>query len=186
MEKCVIDLLSAICRIESTYISIIGFNSNDETYQQAAESAFTAEFYHHYKSIIVNDNTNYYSNLLLHYDLTKMRFDGRRPDLVLHKGPDTREIQKLYIEIKTSASTNNYTSDFEKIFLATEENNGANKLGFQNAAFISVKANIESVYQKIREFKNSKQLEDKRYEKIYSIHLLENNTIEIKKFSEIK
>ena len=185
MEKCVIDLLAAISQIESTYISIIGYNSNDLRYQQAAENAFTAELYHQYKSIIVNDKTDYYNNLQLHYDLTKMRFDGRRPDLVLHKSPDSRDIQKLYIEIKTSASTNNYISDFEKILLATEPNNGETHLGFVNASFISVKTNIESVYQKIREFKVNKQLPNSRYENIYSIHLLENNTIEIKKFSEI-
>lgn len=186
MEKCITDLIDAIKKVDDNYIKVIGFNVEDKVYQQAAENAFTAELYHQFKSIIENDKTGYYKNLQLHYDLTKMRFNGQRPDLVLHRAPDSRDIQRLYVEIKTCKSTIDYNSDFDKIFLATAPNNRRERLGYENAVFISVNSESVQVKQKIVDYISQNQLlHDLRLAKIYNVHIGDMKNITINKFSEI-
>ena len=145
MEKCITDFLSALSNIDENYITVIGLNAANEEYQQAAENAFSAELYHQYKSIIENDKKGYYQGLQLHFDLTKQRFNFRRPDMVLHKAPDSRLDQRLYIEIKTNRTCINYDSDFEKIFLALSPDDDNEQLGYSNAIFLSVKSEAVKV-----------------------------------------
>ncbi len=186
MEKCIIDLLSAITNVSSTYIRIIGLNDGNERYEQAAENAFSAELYHQYKTIIENDNTEYYRRLELHYDLTKQRFNNRRPDLVLHISPDTRLDQRLYVEVKTSIRTTNYNSDFEKIILATATNDNHNQLGYKNAVFISLRAHINEVKESIHNYIQKNGLEeDEKLNRIYCIHTLNAKEITIFKFNDL-
>jgi hypothetical protein len=186
MEKCIDDIRKAIKEIDSLYIEVIGKTSEGNAYEQAAEAAFTAELYHQYKTIIARNDNGYYSNLILHYDLTKQGFNGQRPDLVLHKGPDNRDDQRLYIEIKTSRITNNYKSDFDKLFRAVSEENKFEYLGFKNAVFLTAKSNYEDVKNSIIDYiRNNNLISDTRKNKIYSIHLEQNLKITVTKFSEI-
>ncbi len=186
MEKSIIDLIAALTNIDKTYITIIGLNQRSKEYQQSAEAAFTAELYHQWKNIIRNDSTDYYDDLQIHYDLTKERFGGKRPDLVLHKGPNSRSIQKLYVEIKTSLATTNYDSDFEKLILAVSTDNNNNQLGYEKAVFLSNSASYSSVCDSIKNFINQKNLsKEQNLEKILSIHLNSDFTVTIKPFSEL-
>lgn len=187
MEKSIVDFIAALTNIDRTYIRLIGLNHNNEAYQQAAEGAFTAELYHQWKSIINNDVLNYYQGLQIHYDLTKERFEGKRPDLVLHTAPNSRNNQKLYVEVKTSRSTANYFSDFDKIFLAVSPDNDAELLGYQNAVFLSTTAYYDAVKLKIQNYLTQINLKanDERLLKIYSIHLNDDYSIIIKTFAEL-
>lgn len=186
MEKSIVDLIAALTNIDRTYIRLIGLNHNNEEYQQAAEGAFTAELYHQWKSIINNDSTGYYQGLQIHYDLTKERFEGKRPDLVLHTAPTSRKNQKLYVEVKTSRSTANYYSDFDKIFLAVSPDNDAELLGYQNAVFLSTTATYKSVCDTIKDYlKNKDFRDDERLSKIFGIHLNGDYTIKMKTFEEL-
>lgn len=186
MEKCIEDLKEAANKIDPVYIEVIGKTTDGNTYEQAAEAAFTAELYYQYKTIITRNDNGYYSKLILHYDLTKQGFDGQRPDLVLHKGSDNRDDQRLYIEIKTSRRTSNYESDFDKLFRAVSEQNSFGHLGFKNAVFLSAKSNYEDVRKSIKNYLISKNLKsDNRINKIYCMHLQNENSVTICNFSEL-
>jgi len=186
MEKCITDLIEAIKNVDNNYITVIGFHNDNSEYQQAAENAFSAELYHQYKSIIENNKMEYYKGLQLHYDLTKQRFNGQRPDLVLHRAPNSREDQRLYIEIKTNRTVINFDSDFGKIFLALEPNNENEKLGYKNAVFLSVKSPLNQVQESIKSYIKAHNLEnDERLIRAYSIHLGNKKNITINKFSDL-
>ena len=186
MEKCIVDFLSALSCIDKNYVAVTGYNIENNEYQQAAEGAFTAELYHQLKSIIRHDKTGYYSGLSLHYDLTKGRFDNRRPDLVLHTSPTSRKDQRLYVEVKTSTSISNYDDDLNKLFLAVARDNNSQQLGYSNAIFLTLRASHANVLKHICEYILSNKLtKDRRLTQIYSIHLNKNNTSSIKNFSEL-
>lgn len=186
MEKCIIDLVAALVNVDDTYINVIGFRQNNETYQQAAEASFTAELYYQFKSIINNDKTGYYNNLQLHYDLTKERFNGQRPDLVLHRGPNSREDQRLYVEVKTDRSLRNYNADFDKIFKALDENNNGDQLGYSNALFISLHSQDVNAEEAINQYINNNNLvSDSRLKKVYWVHFTDNMKVNVRVFNEL-
>lgn len=187
MEKCIFDLASAIGKIDKDYISVIGFNKDNEEYQQSAEQAFSAELYSQYKQIIESDKTNYYRGLKLQFDLEKERFGSKRPDMVLHTSPTSRNNQKLYIEVKTNPKLTNYDKDLIKLFDATSNDKSEIKfLGFKNAVFICGKKDFTDVTTIISNYIKQHQLNtDERLKRIYLMHFLNTDVITIKLFSEL-
>jgi len=130
MEKCIIDLLCAVTQIDRRYYSAIGTRVDRTQYPQETEASFTAELFHRFKNIIeMPINCNYYDNLILHYDITKAAINGR-PDLVLHQSQENTNVQKMFIEVKTSSNVN-LEDDFQKLITATES-----FLNFENAIII--------------------------------------------------
>ena len=91
-----------------------------------------------------------------------MRANNIRPDLVLHKSPDNRDDQRIYIEIKTNPNVTDFQirKDLRKILKAVtkdEINLYSNKLGYKcafmiigNIEFTKLKANCLKVFNKTK------------------------------------
>jgi hypothetical protein len=187
MEKSIIDLAAAIGKVDSDYIKVIGYDFNSKEYLQAAEHAFSAELYHQFRSIIDCDKTNYYKGVKLQFDLEKQRFGGKRPDMVLHASPLNRNIQKLYIEVKTNLKKKAFKKDINKLYLSTAENDDKEQLGYFNAAFVVGKIDLKEVENQIKSFIKDKNLDnDERSNRIFLLHFLKNENVTVKKFSDIK
>lgn len=186
MEKCIIDLASAIGKIDADYTQVIGFDFNSEKYLQAAEHAFSAELYHQFRTIIENDRTRYYKKIKLQFDLEKQRFGGRRPDMVLHASPMNRNDQRLYIEVKTNLKKKAFKKDFNKLFLATAVSNEKEQLGFVNAVLVVGKIELDKIEKHVKDFIEEQNLKnDERIERIYLAHFLTNKKVTIKQFREL-
>jgi hypothetical protein len=165
---------------------VTGFDFNSKEYLQAAEHAFSAELYHQFRTVIENDKTKYYRNILLQFDLEKQRFGGKRPDIVLHTSPMSRKDQRLFIEVKTNLKKRAFNKDLNKLFLATAENNEKEQLGYSNAVFIVGKIELNKIEKHIKAYIEEKNLKnDERLDKIYLAHFLTNKKVTIKLFSEL-
>jgi hypothetical protein len=80
MEKCVEDLKLAVSRISDRYYETTGRRQNNETYDQQIEMSFSAELYHHFRTIMDHgDNHYHYTGLILNFDINKQAV-GMRPD----------------------------------------------------------------------------------------------------------
>jgi len=184
MPKCLDDLYTALDNVDTDYKTVLGFGVNNIEYQQSAEHAFIAELYHQFKIIIVNDNSGYYENLSIHFDLEKERF-GRRPDLVLHTSPVSRFNQKMYVEVKTNSKRTNFSNDLDKIFLATAPDNGAIQLGFNFGVFIIGKKTFDNSKRIVRNYINNYNYQaDARLVRLHLFHFFENEVHRIT-FNEI-
>lgn len=130
MEKCVIDLLSAVTQVSLRYAFADGTRIDGTQYPQFIENSFTAELYHNYRNIIeMPANREYYNNLIFHFDITKFG-GGMRPDLVLHEAQENRNNQKMFIEVKTNPTVN-LNQDYSKLKRAITE------LEFENAVLVT-------------------------------------------------
>lgn len=168
MDKCVIDLLSAVTQINSRYFGATGTRENGEQYQQVTENTFTTELYHRFKNVIETPvNFEYYDNLILQFDITKLSI-GMRPDLVLHEDQGNRNNQKMFIEVKTDPTVN-LTNDFNKLILATD-----NYLNFQNVVMITVNRKFSDLLDSIRLHHDFFQIGE-RAKRIYFINIGTSN-----------
>lgn len=169
MDKCVIDLLSAVTQIIPRYFNALGTRENGEQYGQVTENPFTAELYHRFKNIIeTHINFQYYDNLILHFDITKLSV-GMRPDLVLHEAQENRNVQKMFIEVKTDPAVN-LTDDFNKLITATDT-----YLHFENAVLITVNRRFRDLLNLIRQHKAFFELEETRAKRIFFINVDSSN-----------
>lgn len=169
MDKCVIDLLSAVTQVNSRYFNAIGTREDQTQYNQVTENPFTAELYHRFKNIIeVPVNANYYNNLILHFDITKLSV-GMRPDLVLHQAQENRNDQRMFIEVKTDA-TINLSADFNKLIEATNS-----YLNFRNVVMITVNRRFNDMLNLIRLHGSFFEIEPARMRRIYFINVDTDN-----------
>ncbi len=134
--KCVEDIATALKFVSNEYTRISGINCEGNLYDQAGEHAFVAELYHQLKTIIEHDESGYYNDLLLHFDLTKRRFLDQRPDLVLHHSPHDRKRQEMYVEVKTAWNVGDIVDDLQKLIDATSRDDNHNKLGYKYGVMI--------------------------------------------------
>jgi len=165
MEKCVIDLFSAITQVSPLYFNAIGTRYNEEQYHQVTENPFTAELYHRFKYLTEQKiNEQYYINLILHFDITKASVN-RRPDLVLHQGQENRNDQRMFIEIKTDANVS-LTDDFNKLIQATDE-----YLNFKNVVMITVNRKFSDLLNLITVHSEFFNLQVERANRIYFFNI---------------
>ncbi|NEW77998.1 MAG: hypothetical protein GZ086_00935 [Gelidibacter sp.] len=165
MEKCIIDLICATTQITPVHFRAIGTRENHSQYDQNIEQSFSAELFHRFKSLIeLPANTNYYNNLILHFDITKLSV-GSRPDLVLHESQANRNNQKMFIEVKTDPKAN-LTDDFNKLIMSTAE-----YLNFQNSVLIVVNRSFEETHNLIKNHKEFYSIPNERKSRIFIINL---------------
>jgi len=140
-------IMNALKLIDHHYYEVFGMGSDDETYQQAAENAFTAELYHQLNTTQPEVNSNA-KGLSSHFDLNKTRANNIRPDLVLHKAPYNRSDQRVYLEVKTNGRTASecLINDIGKILNAVKQDNGREYLGYEFGIFVA--GNI--IYQRLQ------------------------------------
>ena len=177
MEKCVIDLFCAVTQINSRYYNTIGVRQNQTNYPQETEQSFSAELFHRFKSIIeLPVNSEYYRNLILHFDITKAAVQ-MRPDMVLHENQENRNNQKMFIEVKTDSGVD-LNVDFNKIKVATEE-----YLHFQNVVMIIANRSFEDTLEEMIVYFNELPIIQK--DKIYLItaELIDINNIDYNIYS---
>ena len=63
MDKCVIDLLSAVTQVNHRYFSATGTRQDQTQYPQVTENSFTAELYHRFSNLMeLSINRTYYDN----------------------------------------------------------------------------------------------------------------------------
>lgn len=169
MDKCVIDLLSAVTHINSRYFNSLGTRENQIQYPQVIENSFSTELYHRFKNIIETPiNFQYYDNLILHFDITKLAV-GMRPDLVLHQAQENRNNQKMFIEVKTDATVN-LTDDFNKLITATDT-----YLNFQNVVMITANRRFSNLLNLIRQHNQFFEIDENRANRIYFINVDTSN-----------
>ncbi len=178
MDKELTYVFNAIKNIDKHYYWVMGFNQTHKIHQQAAENAYTAELYYRLKST----NTEF-NDLIWHFDLNKERANSIRPDLVLHKSPDSREDQRIYIEVKTNLLTNDkeLSKDVKKLVNAVSPNNWQEKLDFKYAIYVVGNVEQSKIIEKIP------NVDTQLLKKIYLIHF--NSTDynpQIKSFYELK
>lgn len=99
IPKEVNDIFRAVENVDISLKEVIGKRNDNSDYRQAAENAFTADLYSEIKTIVKTDH--HYKGLQIHFDLNKPRANNIRPDIVVHKAPNSREDQRIYIEVKT-------------------------------------------------------------------------------------
>lgn len=133
-------IIKSLENIDSHYYKVMGV-SIDREYQQAAENAFTAELYYQLKTYQVDYSDD---KLLWHFDLNKERAFSIRPDLVLHKFPNDRDDQRIYVEIKTNKNTDDQEikKDLIKLINAVSDDNKSKNLGFFIAFYIIGNINL--------------------------------------------
>lgn len=169
MEKCVIDLLSAVSQIKSDYFSAIGTREDQTQYPQCIEQSFNAELYYRFKAIMeMPVNTGYYQNLILNFDITKAAVESR-PDLVLHENQANRNNQKMFIEVKTDANVD-LSNDFNKLIMATDT-----YLNFKNAVLVVVNREYPNLLEIIRAYDGFYNISVERKKRIYIISVFQNN-----------
>ncbi len=158
MEKCIVDLFSAVGQIKHRYFSDIGTRADQTQYNQHTENPFTAELYFRFRSIMEDPiNLEYYNDLIFQFDITKAAV-GMRPDLVLHEAQQNRNNQKMFVEVKTDP-TAELNEDFKKLIIATDE-----YLNFQTAVIVianrpfSVTKPLVTNYFKQYDYKRRKRL----------------------------
>jgi uncharacterized protein YjcR len=165
MDKCIIDLMSAVTQVRADYFSSTGTRYDQTQYEQVTENSFTAELYHRFKNLMeLNVNKDYYDNLIFQFDITKMAY-GIRPDLVLHQNQANRNVQKMFIEVKTDTNAD-LTDDFNKLISATD-----NYLNFENAVMITVNRKYGELLNLIRQHHEFFNLEDNRKDRMYFINV---------------
>ncbi len=165
MDKCVIDLLSAVTQVNHRYFSATGTRQDQTQYTQITENSFTAELYHRFSNLMeLSINKTYYDNLFFQFDITKMAY-GIRPDLVLHEAQENRNNQKMFIEVKTDSNAD-LTDDFNKLINATD-----NYLRFENVVMITVNRKYGELLNLIRQHYDFFNLEDSRKDRIYFINV---------------
>ena len=176
MEKCIVDLFSAVTQIDRRYFSAIGRRANREPYPQLTEASFSAELFHRFKNIIeLPINSEYYNNLILHYDITKGHMNGR-PDLVLHQAQENTNDQRLLIEVKTDAGAD-LIDDLNKLITATD-----NYLHFDNVALIIVNRQFINTKQITSDFFRILDFERRKKIFLINIEILQNNKIDYNLF----
>lgn len=176
MEKCIVDLYSAVAQIDRRYFNDIGTRANQTQYQQNTENPFSAELYHRFKTITeLPLNLYYYNNLILQFDITKASVD-MRPDLVLHEAQANRNIQKMFIEVKTNPNVN-LEDDFQKLITATEE-----YLHFDNAVIIVINRPFTNTKQLISNYFRNIDFDTRKKMFLINVEIQENMDIDYNLF----
>lgn len=182
MEKCLVDLYSAVTQIDSRYFRSVGTRENGEQYVQDIETSFSTELYHRFKNIMeLQINATYYRDLILHYDITKLAINGR-PDIVLHRGQDDREDQRMFVEVKTNPNAN-LDVDFRKLKQATDD-----YFQFKTVVLVVANRTLQNLSNQI--IQNFQDFDQNRKRKIFLITavLVDNQRVEynIYKFTSIR
>jgi len=169
MNKCLVDIMSAVTSIDSGYFKARGTRLNETQYDQHIEQSFSAELFHQFRCIMEKTvNLGYYENLVLHFDITKLSVDSR-PDLVLHESQSNRNNQQMFIEVKTDPRAD-LTNDFNKLIMATED-----YLNFKNSVMIIVNRPFSETHRLILNHNNFRNIHQNQKDRIFIVNVFDNN-----------
>lgn len=169
MNKYLVDVISAVARVDSDYFKARGTRPNETQYDQHIEQSFSAELFHQFRTIMEETvNVSYYNNLVLHFDITKLSVDSR-PDLVLHESQENRNNQQMFIEVKTNPRAN-LTNDFNKLIMATEE-----YLNFKNSVIVVVNRPFSETHNLILNHNNFRNIHQNQKDRIFIINVFDND-----------
>ena len=167
MEKCVRDIFYAVLKVDSAHINVVGINGDNANYNQNAENNFTVQVYSKLENIMQLDNTGYYHGLTQNFDILKFKFNIR-PDIVLHRGNDNLDDQRMYVEVKTDPKAN-LSEDLRKLLLAVDD-----ELHFENGVLIVGKKVLDRTILDILGYLDEENIsnDDVKLKKLFLIHFI--------------